>query len=72
MDKKEALFMETAVILRKDEMAMAQAMKKYVCEMQKDALKNPESAKKEAKKALIRTGVATPRGNLKKIIVSWE
>lgn len=64
--------MKTAVVLRQDEMAMVRSMEKYVSTIQKSALADPEQAKQDARKALIRTGVATSNGNLKKVIVSWE
>ncbi len=72
MDEMEATFMKNASVLLQDEMSLAQSMKKYVSQIKKDVAADPETARQEAKDALIRTGVATCKGNLKKVIVSWE
>ena len=72
MFKKEAIFMEIAVALREDEMQKVVAMQKYVSEKKSQAKHTPELAKKDAQKALKRTGVVSKKGTLKKVIVSWE
>ena len=73
MDEKEALlFMRNAIILRQSEMEITKAMEGYVVAVKTDVAKNPEKARKEARKALVRTGVMTTKGSLKKKIVSWE
>ena len=72
MDEKEATFVKTAAILRKNEMQRVTAMRKYVVAMQVQAKKSPATAKEEARGALVRTGVITKAGNPKKVIVSWE
>lgn len=72
MDEKEAIFMETAAILRKSEMQRVVAMRKYVITKQIQAKESPAVAKTEARGALMRTGVITKGGNPKKVIVSWE
>lgn len=72
MDKKEAMFMKTAAILRKNEMQRVVAMQKYVVAKQTQARKEPAVAREEAKGALVRTGVITKGGNTKRVIVSWE
>lgn len=72
MDKKEAMFMKTAAILRKNEMQRVTAMRKYVTAKQTQAKKSPAIAKEEARGALVRTGVITKSGKPKKVIVSWE
>ncbi len=72
MDEKEAMFMNTAAILRKNEMQRVTAMRKYVVAKQAQAKESPVIAREEAKGALVRTGVITKGGNPKKVIVSWE
>lgn len=55
-----------------NEAELAEEMKRYVSHLREQQKYNNAAVKTEAKKALIRTGVLTRNGNLKKKIVSWE
>ncbi len=68
----EVDIMSTATKIRKDEYEYAAQMKEYVDSLKKQMVQNPIQAKKEAKSALVRTGVLNSNGKTKKKIVSWE
>ena len=61
--------MSIAVKLQEQDNKFIEEMQKYLKELQS---KSPEEAKQEAQEALLRTGVTTKSGKLKKSIVSWE
>lgn len=60
---------EVARKLEADEMGFISGMSKYIENLR---AQSPEEAEKTAKEALIRTGVITKDGKIKKSIVSWE
>lgn len=60
---------ETAMRLQADERDFIHGMTAYIKKLKALA---PEEAQKDAKEALIRTGVLTKDGKIKKSIVSWE
>lgn len=72
MDRKGETFMSVSAVLREDEMKRVRAMQKYVDKMRIQAQEEPDTARIEARRALVRTGVITKKGNPKKVIVSWE
>lgn len=70
--KKEVDVMSTAVKLRQIDNIFIEEMDKYIEKLEKQQARSNESALQEANEALVRTGVCTKKGNLKKKIVSWE
>ena len=64
--------MSTAVKLRAAEVKFINEMDNYVLKLKKQRLESRDTAYKEAKTALLRTGVVTKSGKPKKRIVSWE
>lgn len=64
--------MSTAVKLRAAEVEFIKEMDNYVIKLKKQQIESSETAYIAAKKALLRTGVATKSGKTKKKIVSWE
>lgn len=67
--KKEGSAMEAAIRFQNDDQKMIQEMAAYIKKLKAQPR---ETAKKEAKEALIRTGITTKDGKLKDSIVSWE
>lgn len=61
--------MTMSVLLEKNDEKLIKGMEEYVRRLREKA---GEDARQEAIQALIRTGVATEDGKLKKNIVSWE
>lgn len=61
--------MKTTAVLRRDDADFVQKMNEYVKNLHS---MSTEDARKEAEKALKRSGVTTKKGTLKKNIVSWE
>jgi len=59
-------------VLREDEKTFMEAISLYIEELQKQIEHDPKAAKREAREALIRTGVLTSKGKNKDVIVSWE
>ena len=51
---------------------IAEEMKKFLKTLERQSKKSKMEAYNSAKEALIRTGVATAKGKIKKKIVSWE
>lgn len=72
LNKEEVDIMPTAVKIINDERIYAQQMKAYVEKLEEQAKYSKEDAKKEAKEALIATGVINENGSSKTKIVSWE
>ena len=72
LNKEEVDIMPTAVKIINDERIYAQQMRAYVEKLEEQAKHSKEDAKKEAKKALIATGVINENGSSKTKIVSWE
>lgn len=72
LNKEEVDIMPTAVKIINDERIYAQKMKAYVEKLEEQAKCSKEDAKKEAKEALIATGVINENGSSKTKIVSWE
>ena len=70
--KKEVDVVSTAVKLREADTEIIGKMDCYITKLRKQQQEVPDAAYREAKKALIRTGVATKQGNTKPKIVSWE
>lgn len=70
--RKRVDAMSTATLLQKEEYQFAKEMEAYVESMKQRKDEAGNSLYDEAKKALVRTGVITPKGNTKKKIVSWE
>ena len=66
---KEATFLKIAVSLQERQAEYTRGMDAYI-----ERLKNqePDTARENAMRALVRTGVVTRNGNPKKKIVSWE
>jgi len=64
--------MDEIVRLIDSEKDITRAMDSYISELKRVKKESPEKAYNDAKKALIRTGVMTKNGNMKKKIVSWE
>ncbi len=60
----------TAELLQKEDDNYLDGMKKYFNELKKKQEESPQKASNDAKKALIRTGVANSKGKIKKKIVS--
>lgn len=67
--KEEECFMSTMIALQADDEKMLEKMSQYIRTLQEQP---PKTARKEAKKALIRTGVINKSGRPKDSIVSWE
>lgn len=68
----EVDIMSTAMKIRRDEFEYAAQMRGYVDRLRKQVAQNPTQAKKDARSALVRTGVLSSNGRSKKKIVSWE
>lgn len=68
----EVDIMSTAMKIRRDEFEYATQMRGYVDNLRKQVAQNPAQAKKDARSALVRTGVLSSNGRIKKKIVSWE
>ena len=70
--KKEVDVMSTAVKLRQLDNIFIEEMDNYIKKLEKQKNDSKEIALQEAKEALVRTGVCTKKGNVKRKIVSWE
>lgn len=68
-EKKEGKIMTTLAALNHGSTEYLRTMEKHIAEMRG---RPKEEAEKEAREALIRTGVITKDGQAKKQIVSWE
>lgn len=66
---KEASAMETAIKLQASDRGIISGMANYTKKLKSQPR---DVAQKEAREALIRTGVTTRNGKTKKTIVSWE
>lgn len=64
--------MSTTVSLRESEETFIREMRSYVMTLKQQQKKSEYLARKEAKSALIRTGVLTEEGKEKEKIVTWE
>ncbi|OUP25324.1 hypothetical protein B5F27_15990 [Faecalibacterium sp. An192] len=64
--------MSTTVSLRESEETFIREMRSYVMTLKQQQKKSGYLARKEAKSALIRTGVLTEEGKEKEKIVTWE
>lgn len=70
--EKEVDAMSTAVKLHASEGKYLDEMETYIVKLKNMRHDSTEDAYKEAKKALLRTGVVTRSGKIKEKIVSWE
>ncbi len=70
--EKEVDAMSTAIKLRACEGKYLDELETYIVKLKDMKHDSTEEAYKEAKKALLRTGVVTRSGKIKKKIVSWE
>lgn len=64
--------MSTTVSLRESEETFIREMRSYVVTLKQQQKESRYLARKEAKSALIRTGVLTEEGKEKEKIVTWE
>lgn len=71
-DNEEVDIMPTALKIIEDEKAFSRGMEEYLKKLQKQAEKSKTQAKKDAIKALKKTGVIDENGKAKERIVSWE
>lgn len=71
-ENKEVDIMPTALKIIDDEKIFAEKMKLYIRKLESQAEFSEVQAKKDAKKALLETGVINKNGTIKKKIVSWE
>lgn len=69
---KEVGIMSTTVSLRESEETFIREMRSYVVTLKQQQKESRYLARKEAKSALIRTGVLTEEGKEKEKIVTWE
>lgn len=69
---KENEFMNIAAKITDDELIYSKGLQEYLKMLQKQKNDDPEEAKKDAIKALKKTGVINKNGTPKKKIVSWE
>lgn len=71
---KGVVCMPTAISLREDEDEdiLLQEMRLYLNRLQIQIEVDPLSAKQDAHEALMRTGITTKNGKIKKTIISWE
>lgn len=64
--------MSTAVKLRASESKYLDELEAYIVKLKGMKHNSADDAYREAKEALLRTGVVTKSGRIKKKIVSWE
>lgn len=69
---KEVGVMQTTVSLRESEEVFIREMNSYIEVLKKQQLLSKKTARKNARIALIRTGVLTEDGKEKEKIVTWE